>query len=68
MSASKSGRPIVLLTIPQAAERLQCSVKMIYRLRKRGELDTVFVGGLRRIPESSVEDYKRRNFVTGGAA
>jgi excisionase family DNA binding protein len=59
--------PIVLLTDEEVRERLNCSLKTVRRLRYSGELATVIVRGLRRIPSSSVEDYIRRN-TTGGAA
>jgi excisionase family DNA binding protein len=67
VSESKSRRPIVLLTDKEVAKQLGCSQKTARRLRYRGELVTVVVGGLRRIPSTSVEDYIRRNTV-GGAA
>jgi excisionase family DNA binding protein len=60
-------QPIVLLTDKQVGDQLHCSEKTVRRLRYRGELTTVLVGGLRRIPASSVENYIRRN-TNGGAA
>jgi excisionase family DNA binding protein len=63
----KPSQPIVLLTDQQAADQLHVSVKWVRRRRYSGELATVVVGGLRRIPASSVDDYIRRN-TTGGVA
>jgi excisionase family DNA binding protein len=59
--------PIVLLTDQEVRERLNCSLKTVRRLRYRGELATVVVRGLRRVPSTSVEDFIRRNTTGGGA-
>lgn len=47
---SETGGERQLLTIPRVAEILQCSERHIWRLVKRGELRSVLVGRLRRIP------------------
>lgn len=67
MPGRKNKRPIVLLTDQQVAEQLNCSVKTVRRRRYRGELTTVVVGGLRRIPSSSVDDFISRNTINGAA-
>jgi excisionase family DNA binding protein len=45
----------LVLTIPQAAERLQMSAQSAYAAAKRGEIPTVRYGGLIRVPARALE-------------
>lgn len=47
----------VLLTPEVAAERLACGRTKIYELLRSGELESVKVGRLRRIPEDAIAAY-----------
>lgn len=46
-----------LLTIAQVGERLQCSRTKVYDLMGSGQLQSVKVGALRRIPTQAVDAY-----------
>ena len=48
---------IQLLTVPEAAARLRVSRMGVYRLLQSNELESVVVGGSRRIPVDAVEAY-----------
>lgn len=52
--------PPLLHTPEAAAERLQCGRSLIYELMRSGEIESVKVGRLRRIPESALVDYVER--------
>lgn len=52
-----SDQPRVLLSVEQAAERLSIGRTTVYRLIKTGELQSVRVGRLRRIPADALDDY-----------
>jgi excisionase family DNA binding protein len=45
----------VLLTIPQALDRLKVSRTWIYKMRKQGKIVIVKLGGMSRIRSSEVE-------------
>lgn len=47
----------VLLTPEVAAERLACGRTKIYELIRSGDLESVKVGRLRRIPEDALAAY-----------
>lgn len=47
----------LLLTPEVAAERLSCGRTKIYELIRAGELESVKVGRLRRIPEDALAAY-----------
>lgn len=50
-----------LLHAPEsAAERLQCGRTKVYELMNSGELESVKVGRLRRIPEAALVAYVER--------
>ncbi|MPY79828.1 MAG: helix-turn-helix domain-containing protein [Actinophytocola sp.] len=53
-------QPCVLLTAEEAAERLAIGRTAVYALLKTGELDSVRIGRLRRIPANAVENYVHR--------
>lgn len=50
----------VLLTPEVAAERLACGRTKLYELLRSGELESVKVGRLRRIPEDALTAYVTR--------
>lgn len=50
----------VLLTVEEAAERLGIGRSMAYRLIRDGEIDSVQIGRLRRVPTSAVTEYAAR--------
>lgn len=47
----------VLLTIEQAAEQLGIGRTLMYRLIRSGEVNSVRIGRLRRVPASAIHDY-----------
>ena len=49
MSATPPTPPTVWLTIKQAAERLQCSTGVIYRMIRAGQLAATRIGGRRAL-------------------
>jgi excisionase family DNA binding protein len=55
-----SAQPRVLLTVEQAAERLAISRTVVYSLIKSGELESVKIGNIRRIPAAAVDDFVQR--------
>lgn len=52
--------PRVLLTVEAAAEQLSFSRTRMYQLLKDGEIESVKVGRLRRIPAEALTVYVRR--------
>lgn len=52
--------PQLLLTVEQAAHRLNLGRTMAYALIARGELESVRVGRLRRVKPAALEAYVRR--------
>lgn len=46
-----------LLSPEQVAERLGCGRSYVFQLLTRGDLASVKVGRLRRVPEDAVRDY-----------
>jgi excisionase family DNA binding protein len=57
-----------LLLSPEAAgERLQCSRTTIYELMASGQLESVKVGRLRRIPAAALVEYVERLRGRAGA-
>lgn len=53
-----SGR--VLLSVEEAAERLSISRTRAYALIKSGELTSLRIGRLRRVPAETIDNYVRR--------
>lgn len=47
----------VLLTVEEAAEQLGIGRTTTYALVKTGELESVRIGRLRRVPKTAIEDY-----------
>jgi excisionase family DNA binding protein len=52
--------PRVLLTVEQAAQRLSIGRTTTYALIKTGQLESITVGRLRRVPDTAVTDYINR--------
>lgn len=50
----------VLLTVEEAAERLGIGRSLAFRLIRDGELESVQIGRLRRVPASAVTDFATR--------
>ncbi|MFE4420870.1 excisionase family DNA-binding protein [Streptomyces sp. NPDC056817] len=51
---------IVLLTVEEAARRLQIGRTVCYRLISSGELESITVGHLRRVPADAVPQFVAR--------
>jgi excisionase family DNA binding protein len=51
---------LVLLTVEEAARRLRIGRTLCYRLIGSGELESVPVGRLRRVPADAVHEYVTR--------
>jgi excisionase family DNA binding protein len=62
--AKSSTSPRVLLTVEAAAERLSIGRTTMYALIKNGEITTVRVGHLRRIPADALTAYTARLIAT----
>ncbi|MGI8309430.1 helix-turn-helix domain-containing protein [Saccharopolyspora hattusasensis] len=52
-----TGQPRVLLTVEQAAERLGLGRTTVYQLIANGDLGSVRIGRLRRIPADAIDAY-----------
>ena len=52
--------PRLMLTIPEAARRLSIGRSLIYQLILAGELETVQLGRLRRVPFDCLVEYVER--------
>lgn len=50
----------LLLTVEEAAERLRLGRTLVYRLISSGELESVTVGRLRRVPAECLAEYVAR--------
>jgi excisionase family DNA binding protein len=59
MSAEIVKQPQVLLTVEEAAKALAVSRTMIFQLIRTGQLITVRIGRLRRVPTWAIEDFAR---------
>jgi excisionase family DNA binding protein len=59
---------LVLLTVEEAARRLRIGRTLCYRLIGSGELESVPVGRLRRVPADAVNDYVARLRAANRAA
>jgi excisionase family DNA binding protein len=49
--------PVLLLKVEEAAARLGIARTLMYRLVRTGEVESVLVGRLRRIPVACLEEY-----------
>jgi excisionase family DNA binding protein len=65
----------LLLTVDEAAERLRLGRTLVYRLISSGELESVTVGRLRRVPAECLAEYvaalrrtRRREPADGSSA
>ena len=52
--------PVLLLRVEEAAMRLGIGRTSMYRLVSGGDVESVQVGGLRRIPAPCLEEYVER--------
>lgn len=52
--------PVLLLRVEEAARRLGIGRSSMYRLLASGDIESVRVGGLRRIPVPALDDYVDR--------
>ena len=52
--------PRLMLTIEEAARRLSVSRSTLYDLMQRGEVESVHIGSLRRVPVDCLEDFVAR--------
>jgi excisionase family DNA binding protein len=59
MSAEIVKQRQVLLTVEEAAKALAVSRTMIFQLIRTGQLITVRIGRLRRVPTWAIEDFAR---------
>jgi excisionase family DNA binding protein len=50
----------ILLTVEQAAEKLQIGRSMAYQLIAAGELASIKIGRVRRVPVRAIEEYVER--------
>lgn len=57
----------VLLTVEEAAEQLGIGRTKTYALVKAGEIETVQIGRLRRVPKAAIEDYANRLIIQRNA-
>lgn len=52
-------RPLRLLTVPEIQQRTQLSRSSVYKLLATGALESIKIGGARRVPEDALEAYIR---------
>lgn len=50
----------LLLTVVEAARRLEVSRSLLYELIAAGEIESIHVGRLRRVPADALTDYVNR--------
>jgi excisionase family DNA binding protein len=50
----------LLYTVERAAERLEISRTTVYELIRAGALESIKIGGARRIPAAALHDYVER--------
>lgn len=65
-TVSKTNSPRVLLSVEDAAERLALSRTRLYRLIKTGEIASVRVGRLRRVPVEALTAFTARLLAEQG--
>lgn len=69
MTTTDHARPLrLVLTIEEAAERLGIGRTLMYALVSAGEVESVRIGRLRRVPTDALDDYVLRLRTLGGAA
>src|SRR6266566_2871096 len=59
-ATSRVERPRLLLTVEEAAERIGICRSNMFKLIRRGEIQSVKVGRLRRLTPDALEDFVRR--------
>ncbi|RLL67977.1 excisionase family DNA-binding protein [Streptomyces sp. Z26] len=59
---------LVLLKVEEAARRLRIGRTTCFTLIRTGELESILVGGLRRVPVDAVPEYVTRLRTTQHAA
>ncbi|MGH3686942.1 MAG: helix-turn-helix domain-containing protein [Pseudonocardiaceae bacterium] len=47
----------VLLTVEEAAEQLGIGRTLVYKLIANGEIESIRIGRLRRVPAAAIQDY-----------
>jgi excisionase family DNA binding protein len=52
--------PRIVLTVEEAAERLGIGRTLMYALVKSGEVESIAIGRLRRIPLDALDDFVER--------
>lgn len=55
----------ILYRAEEAAKIMSLSRTAVFGLIRSGDLDTIKIGHLRRIPHTSIEDYVRRQLAAG---
>jgi len=50
----------LLLTVEEAAEQLGIGRTLIYKLISSGEIESIRIGRLRRVPTAAIQEYARR--------
>ena len=60
MTATAAELPRLMLTVLQAAEVLNLGRSTVYGLIDSGELESIRIGRLRRIPMEAITDYVAR--------
>lgn len=69
MTTTDNARPLrLVLTIEEAVERLGIGRTLMYALVSAGEVESVRIGRLRRVPTDALDDYVLRLRALGGAA
>lgn len=58
-SESRSAPVRLVLTVEEAAERLGVGRTFMFSLIRRGEVDSVRIGRLRRVPADALQEYVR---------
>ena len=59
--APESGRvPRLLLTVEEAADRIGICRSNMFKLIRRGDVESVKIGRLRRVTPTALEDFVRR--------
>jgi excisionase family DNA binding protein len=69
MTSTDNARPLrLVLTIEEAAERLGIGRTLMYALVSAGEVESVRIGRLRRVPTDALDAYVATLRGLGGAA
>ncbi|GAA2571838.1 excisionase family DNA-binding protein [Pseudonocardia hydrocarbonoxydans] len=69
MTTTDQARPFrLVLTVEEAADRLGIGRTLMYALVSAGEVESVRIGRLRRVPTDALDDYVLRLRTLGGAA